>query len=36
LHRGDARRRTFRVNLDAHVFQCLDKKCDQKGDVIDL
>jgi hypothetical protein len=36
LHRGDARGRTFSVNLDAHVFQCFDKKCGQKGDVIDL
>jgi hypothetical protein len=36
LHRGDARGRTFSVNLDANVFQCFDKKCGQKGDVIDL
>jgi len=36
LHRGDGRGRTFSVNLDAHVFQCFDKKCGQKGDVIDL
>jgi hypothetical protein len=36
LHRGDARGRTFSVNLDANVFQCFDKKCAQKGDVIDL
>jgi transposase len=36
LHRGDGRGRTFSVNLDAHVFQCFDKPCGQKGDVIDL
>jgi hypothetical protein len=36
LHRGDARGRTFSVNLDANVFQCFDKQCRQKGDVIDL
>jgi transposase len=36
LHRGDARGRTFSVNLDDNVFQCFDKKCAQKGDVIDL
>jgi transposase len=36
LHRGDGRGRTFSVNLEAHVFQCFDKKCAQKGDVIDL
>jgi transposase len=36
LHRGDARGRTFSVNLDADVFQCFDPKCGQKGDVIDL
>ena len=36
LHRGDARGRTFSVNLDANVFQCFDKKCGRKGDVIDL
>jgi transposase len=36
LHRGDARGRTFSVNLDTHVFQCFDKHCGQKGDVIDL
>jgi hypothetical protein len=35
-HRGDARGRTFSVNLDAHVFPCFDKTCGQKGDVIDL
>ena len=36
LHRGDARGRPFSVNLDANVFQRFDKKCGQKGDVIDL
>ena len=36
LHRGDGRGRTFSVNLDANVFQCFDKRCGQKGDVIDL
>jgi transposase len=36
LHRGDARGRTFSVNLDSNVFQCFAKECGQKGDVIDL
>lgn len=36
LHRGDARGRTFSVNLDDNVFQCFDARCGQKGDVIDL
>jgi transposase len=36
LHRGDGRGRTFSVNLDTNVFQCFEKKCGQKGDVIDL
>jgi DNA primase len=36
LHRGDARGRTFNVNLDQNVFQCFDKQCGRKGDVIDL
>jgi DNA primase len=36
LHRGDGRGRTFSVNLEANVFQCFDKSCGQKGDVIDL
>jgi len=36
LHRGDARGRTFSVHLEANVFQCFDKQCGQKGDVIDL
>jgi hypothetical protein len=36
IHRGDARGRTFSVNLAENVFRCFDKKCGQKGDVIDL
>ena len=28
--------RTFSVNLDSNVFQCFDKACGVKGDVIDL
>jgi transposase len=36
LHRGDARGRTFSVNLDDGVFHCFDARCGQKGDVIDL
>jgi transposase len=36
IHRGDGRGRTFSVNLDDHVFQCFDKTCGKKGDVIDL
>jgi transposase len=36
IHRGDARGRTFSVNLDANVFQCFDSACGKKGDVIDL
>jgi transposase len=36
LHRGDGRGRSFSVNLEANVFQCFDKTCGQKGDVIDL
>jgi len=36
LHRGDGRGRTFSVNLEANVFQCFDKQCGNKGDVIDL
>jgi transposase len=35
-HRGDARGRTFSVNLDDNVFPCCDRKCGRKGDVIDL
>ena len=36
LHRGDARGRTFSVNLDDNVFHCFAKECGRKGDVIDL
>jgi DNA primase len=36
LHRGDARGRTFSVNLDENVFHCFDTPCGQHGDVIDL
>ena len=36
IHRGDARGRTFSVNLDANVFQCFAKDCAANGDVIDL
>ena len=36
IHRGDARGRTFSVHLDDNVFQCFDKTCAKKGDVIDL
>jgi hypothetical protein len=36
LHRGDARGRTFSVNLDENVFHCFDKQCGRKGDVIDF
>jgi transposase len=36
LHRGDARGRTFSVNLDSNVFHCFDTSCGQHGDVIDL
>src|SRR5262245_60375462 len=36
IHRGDARGRTFSVNLDEQVFQCFDPKCAAKGDVIDF
>ena len=36
LHRGDARGRTFSVNLDDDVFQCFDARCGRKGDAIDL
>jgi hypothetical protein len=35
-HRGDARGRTFSVNLDENVFPCFAKRCGQKGDSIDL
>jgi len=36
IHRGDARGRTFSVNLADNVFQCFAAACGQKGDVIDL
>jgi transposase len=36
LQRGDARGRTFSVNLGDNVFQCFDKQCGQRGDIIDL
>jgi DNA primase len=36
LHRGDARGRTFSVNLDENVFHCFDARCGKEGDVIDL
>jgi transposase len=36
IHRGDARGRTFSVNLQENVFQCFEARCGQKGDVIDL
>jgi CHC2 zinc finger len=36
LHPSTGRGRTFSVNLDANVFQCFDKTCGHKGDVIDL
>jgi hypothetical protein len=36
LHRGDARGRTFSVNLDTGVWQCFAKECGRKGGVIDL
>src|SRR5262249_14953081 len=36
LHRGDARGRTFSVNLDDGVFYCFAKGCGHQGDFIDL
>jgi hypothetical protein len=36
IHRGDARGRTFSVNLTENVFQCFERTCGKKGDVIDL
>lgn len=36
IHRGDARGRTFSVNLQENVFQCFDSSCAKNGDVIDL
>lgn len=36
IHRGDARSRTFSVNLGANAYQCFYAACGSKGDVIDL
>jgi hypothetical protein len=36
IHRGDNRGRTFSVHLEQGVFQCFDRQCAAKGDVIDL
>ena len=36
IHRGDGRGRTFSVHLGDNVFQCFDRTCGKKGDVIDL
>jgi DNA primase len=36
LHRGDARGRTFSVNLDAGLWHCFAQECGRRGDVIDL
>jgi transposase len=36
IHRGDARGRTFSVNLADNVFHCFDARCGKEGDVIDL
>jgi hypothetical protein len=36
LHRGDARGRTFSVNLQENVFRCFEARCGKEGDVIDL
>jgi DNA primase len=36
IHRGDARGRTFSVNLHENKFHCFDPECGQQGDVIDL
>ncbi len=36
IHGGDARGRTFSINLDEGVFCCFDKRCGKKGDIIDL
>jgi transposase len=33
---GQGKGRTFSVQLDANLFQCFDKKCAIKGDIIDL
>lgn len=36
IHRGDARGRTFSVNLAENVFHCHDAACGKEGDAIDL
>jgi transposase len=36
IHRGDARSRTFSVNIAANAYQCFYAQCGSKGDVIDL
>jgi transposase len=36
IHRGDGRGRTFSANLESHVYQCFDARCQSQGDVIDL
>jgi hypothetical protein len=36
IHRGDGRGRTFSVHLADNVFQCFDRTCGKKSDVIDL
>ena len=36
IHRGDARGRTFSVNLVENVFHCFDPACGKQGDVLDL
>jgi len=36
IHAGDARGRTFSVNLEESVFTCFDTRCQKQGDVIDL
>ncbi len=36
IHRGDARGRTFSVNLEEGLFCCFDARCAKHGDVIDL
>jgi transposase len=36
IHRGDARGRTFSVNVAKGVFHCFDARCGKQGDVIDL
>jgi len=36
IHRGDARGRTFSVNLAKNVFHCFDPACNKQGDALDL